>query len=419
MKIDEKCIDAWILIGHSQLKENEFRSARKAFEHVIRELDRHDSFALCCTGNLCLRFAVEDPKQKDIHLKRAVEFFCIALRHEPKNVRAAAGIAIAYAIGKRFEVALEIFHQLQGQIADDKDILLNAAYIQVILGKIDAAVHLYEVVMKKDGHVRDPQVLAAAARAHYIGAKTNLDPEGIKKALVYLLEAAALEPSNNVHRYNIALLRQQNAQILTQLPPENRHLRTIEALKHSLEGLEESEQLFSELAKVEAPKDFNAQLATDRAKFSVAVKRQIEKKIHEAETLAKMRQIRLEEIKEKQLENERLAAEKLALQQREKAERDEQIEASRKALQAKIREENEKVKQWTDADRKRAPRSGDEDSDTQAPRKAKRSKKIKHEAGPTQQETITDRDPTEEIEDDQIGRKKATLSSAIIQDDSD
>lgn len=211
------------MVGHAHLVNKQYRNARKTFSHILmnKDLGPKDPYALVSNGNLCLRQAADDPAQKETHIKRAVENFCYALHYQPNNIRAATGIAIAYARSGLNEEAKEIFNVLQGCAPLDLDIVLNAAHVLVSTNEVQLAISLYESVLKKQGG-KNSDILSALARTHYITAKTNLDPISMLKAKDYISKAIELEPQNDTFKFNQALIWQQYAYVLVYIDSNNR-----------------------------------------------------------------------------------------------------------------------------------------------------------------------------------------------------
>jgi hypothetical protein len=101
------------MIGNLHLRAKSYRAARKSFEKVL-EVARHDTYALCSAGNLCLIFARGDPNAsvRTLHFSRSIEYFCKVLSLDPSNMHAATGIAIAYAETSKFAEARNVFSQV-------------------------------------------------------------------------------------------------------------------------------------------------------------------------------------------------------------------------------------------------------------------------------------------------------------------
>ncbi|KAJ2776656.1 protein required for normal CLN1 and CLN2 G1 cyclin expression [Coemansia interrupta] len=87
---------ALLLRGRIELQTRDVQNARRAFEHVLRDIDRHDQYALCALGNYYLEAARSDSGAKD-SLRRAVEFFEKCLAVDASCAAAVHGAAIALA----------------------------------------------------------------------------------------------------------------------------------------------------------------------------------------------------------------------------------------------------------------------------------------------------------------------------------
>lgn len=65
ISMDPTNISAWFMVGNLHFKKKNYRVARKSFEKVLT-LRRHDTYALCSAGNLCLIFARGDPNLQTV-----------------------------------------------------------------------------------------------------------------------------------------------------------------------------------------------------------------------------------------------------------------------------------------------------------------------------------------------------------------
>ncbi|KAI8914231.1 hypothetical protein EDD86DRAFT_198790 [Gorgonomyces haynaldii] len=364
LAIDPKNIDAWNLVAQAHIHLKQYKSARKSYEKVLRELDRHDIYALCGNGNLCLRFALDDPKQADLHLKRAVEFFSIALRQDPGCWKACNGLGIAHAQAGFLQEALEIFNQLQGIPSYDLDIMINTAHCLMDLDKPTASLAFYEAILKKtNSEAEKGMALKALARANYIIGRTNQDPEALKRAQTHIERAAELHKEDKTSLWNLGLIKQQYASVLNSLPTERRHLRSIAALEEAKEGLQDAARIMKELAEDENPKGFTTKQALERAKYSEEILKVTMTKLHNAEKLEKQNAERLEQIQKRQeeLKKEREEMEKvkqLEEEEKRKIANEKRLELSQK--QALI---NERMRQQAEQDSKRVRHDSDSDGE--------------------------------------------------------
>lgn len=357
LAIDPLFIDAWILVGYTNLKMRNFKAARRAFERILRTMDKHEAYSLCSTGNLCLRFALEDPKSRIIHLKRAVEFFCIALRDDPKNVKAAAGIAIAYVHSGLLEDAIGIFQQIQAVSSWDRDLTMCIGNVLMATERYQAAISTFELIDKREE--ASSEVFTALAKCQYVMAKNKTFPPMMKKAQEYAQKAVDIHQNDTFLLYNLALIKQQHAHLLNSQPPEMRHLRSMEALKAGLADLEETERVFSELSsRKDAPKK-----TIERSAYSAALKRITERKIHETSIFQTQRDERLEEIKRKKESDLESLERQKEIEVEQRRIRDAEIDIKRKELQQKVQAENMKMKESFDREKEKdTKRSAAKDS---------------------------------------------------------
>ncbi|KAJ3411804.1 protein required for normal CLN1 and CLN2 G1 cyclin expression [Chytridiales sp. JEL 0842] len=417
--VDRKA--ALLLLGVSLFEDSSdkgnLRESRKTFEEVLQKFDKHNLYALCSIGNIYLVIAKHDPKNRDVHLRRALEFFDKALRLDGKNVYAANGIAITLAENGQLESAREVLTQ-------------------------------YERVLKKTPE-DNSYILQCLARAHYIIAKTEKDPEAMLKSLSAIEKAVLLEPSKLPLLYNVALVKQQYAQVLNDQPIDKRDLV---AMRKALAGLDSSRQIFQSLG--EQPNTpgagYDLKHAKERAAYCKDVARVSEKRIHETDVLEKQRNERLAAIKEEKMKVEAEKAEEERLKREEEQRKREEIERKRREIMAKVQEDNMKARESMEAEEraassKRSRRtdtdSEEEEEDTGAPKeekpkKKKRSKKRKERSvsaevdgdeerveKQSRKRKIASDDDDDEEEEDLVKRGRAnvgrpsTLSKAIIDSD--
>lgn len=166
--------------------------------------------------------------------------------------------------------------------------------------------------MKKGGLSNDEVVLRSLSRAFFIIAKTTKDIAAMRTARSYIQKAIHVKPSDKSLLYNLALIEQQMAQVMNDLPSEK---KSIESFKGVLNDVDLSEKLFSFLASLPADASHNYDIAKakERAMFCKAVKKASEKNIHSTEVLSRLREGRLQEIKDKKLQNEMEAIEREVL----------------------------------------------------------------------------------------------------------
>ncbi|KAJ1727355.1 protein required for normal CLN1 and CLN2 G1 cyclin expression, partial [Coemansia biformis] len=115
IEADAKRPTAWLMRGSIELHRKNVQDARRAFEHVLKDIAKHDVYALCSLGNYYLAAgksestrAASEPnsassaakKARDLSIqnyKRALEFFDKCLQLDERCAAAAHGAAIAIA----------------------------------------------------------------------------------------------------------------------------------------------------------------------------------------------------------------------------------------------------------------------------------------------------------------------------------
>ncbi|KAH6592158.1 hypothetical protein BASA61_004678 [Batrachochytrium salamandrivorans] len=420
LAIDEENAKAWALVANIHIKIDAHRPARKAFEQILREIDRYNVYALCGIGNMCLEFARRDTLQTDIHLKRAAEFFNKSLQHDLYNIFAANGIAIAFAELGKLDTAHEILTQIQETTSANTNVTFNLAHVLTEMGNPYAAIPLYESVKRREQSA-DIDVIKSLARAHYVVAKTEKLPDAMAIVADRLSEACALRPKDLSLKFNLALAKQQYAQILNDQLKEKRPLAS---LRNAVIGLDLSER---------ARQLFKGGTSNYR------------KKIHETEVLDSQREMRLAEIRAKR--NEVMEQRKRDEEKRELDERlrQEELDRKRRELNILVQEENEKMRISIELDKARPTRrradldEGDNDEDdlplgsdaegnSQKSGKIKQKRKRKEKTKPTDEPAPVSNSPSarssDEDEDVQVKRAKQSgirskLSAAVIGESDD
>ncbi|KAJ3025557.1 UNVERIFIED_CONTAM: protein required for normal CLN1 and CLN2 G1 cyclin expression [Siphonaria sp. JEL0065] len=336
-----------LMLGHSYFEDPSnkanLRDARKSFEEVLQNAEKNDSFALCSVGNIYLVIARFDPKQKETHVKKALEFFDKAVRVDNKNVFGATGVGICLAELGKFEHAKDVFTQVLEGAANMPSVSVNLAHVLVELGQIKLAITHYERVLKKNLE-QNVYVLQCLARAYYIAAKSEKDPEAMLKSLNNIQRAIRVDPTKWSLYYDLALVKQQYAQVMNDQGTDK---RTVSGLKKAVEGLEASQRIFTVLGEKTAHQSlgYDVKQANDRRDYCKDLLRVAEKKIHETSVLEEQKQIRLQAIKEQQMKIEQAQAEKERVI-REKEQRDrEVVEQKRREIMQKMQEENRKARE--------------------------------------------------------------------------
>eukprot|EP00842_Homolaphlyctis_polyrhiza_P001933 jgi/Hompol1/2740/HPOL_000629-RA len=438
--IDERNVTAWELIAKAHMSINKnLRPARKAYERITQIIDKYDMYALCSTGNMCLKFARTDPQQAKTHCMRAIEFFAKALRTNPRNVIAATGIAIAFAELGHLDEARNLFIQIQEIAGPNLNVALNLAHVLTELNNPNSAIPLYESVLKRTT-TADLDVVRGLARAQYIIAKTTPQASLMAKVAKDLEQACEKNPRDLVLRFNWALAMQQYGQILNNGPKEERPL---EALRIAAKGLAKSEEIFEDLAKREKTDKtekllgYDPDQAKSRGQYSTGVRRITEKKIHETEVFEKQNEQRLAEMAQRREEEERREREKREREEQEKIRQQEELDRKRLETRLQVQQDNEKMRIELEEEKargnsKRSRANADNlddktDQDAEAdgsgeegrkPSKPKQKRKRKEKAAREEQDgESSDDDEAMQLKRSKNIGVKSKLSAAIIDSD--
>ncbi|KAJ2458946.1 protein required for normal CLN1 and CLN2 G1 cyclin expression [Coemansia sp. RSA 2424] len=131
--VDSKRAAAWLLRGNIELHRQHVQDARRAFEHVLKDIAKHDVYALCSLGNFYLAAGrsehargssgdatAADPaaakRANDLSAqsyKRALEFFDKCLQLDERCAAAAHGTAIALAERGCAHEARQVFQDVR------------------------------------------------------------------------------------------------------------------------------------------------------------------------------------------------------------------------------------------------------------------------------------------------------------------
>jgi len=316
--IDPKSIDAWSLLANNQLRLKAMTPARKSFERILKEQDKHDPFALVSLGHIHLESAHHERHRNDAlwtdHIKRALEFFTKSLQLQPHNHCAAMGIAIALAETGRWSEAKDAFLLVRQATASanqgSDEASLNLAHCFVELGQFTAAIHGYEQALvdcKSKRHVA--QLRLYLARALYAQGKTERRIDCFEQALQHLHSAMQLYTRNEENTpltYNVALCQQELASTLLKL----KVISDDQVLQASA-MLQSASKTFTELAeqaslKKEAPL-FDLAAVKQRAKYCQTMQTSLQQRSQKIHQAAQQRSVQLERLKDERQSQEAMA----------------------------------------------------------------------------------------------------------------
>ncbi|KAI9331952.1 hypothetical protein BDR26DRAFT_869739 [Obelidium mucronatum] len=419
-----------LMLGSSYFEDSSnktnLRDARKSFEEVLQNGDKNDCFALCSVGNIYLVIARFDPKQKELHVKKALEFFDKAVRVDNKNVFAATGVGICLAELGKYDHAKDVFTQVLEGAANMPSVSVNLAHVLVELGQVKLAITHYERVLKKNME-QNVYVLQCLARAYYIIAKSEKDPEAMLKSLNNLQRAIRVDPTKWSLYYDTALVKQQYAQVMNDQGTDK---RTVDGLRKAVAGLEASERIFKVLGEKSANPTlgYDVKQAIDRKDYCKDLLRVAEKKIHETSVLEEQKKLRLQAIKEEQIKIEQAQAEKERAIREQKQREQEAVEMKRREIMNKMQEENKRARERAELEeeeearkptkRKKQEVASDEsepegDGEDGGGREKEKKKKRKRK------EKKSREDGGDEEKGEKEGKSRKLVSKRMIMDDDD
>ncbi|KAI7866509.1 hypothetical protein BDF14DRAFT_1811906 [Spinellus fusiger] len=381
----------WIMIGQAQATINE-KLCKRSFEKVLKDCDRNDLYTHIALGNYHAAAARELKNEKVRNqrtesYKLAVNFYQQALKRDPQNAYAANGLAITLAENGHIEHAKDIFNQVRESTASNPCVWLNLAHTFVELKQYRQAIVLYENTSKKFFNNTDANLLLCLARAQYILAKAEKDPEIMFSSLQNTQKAFHIAPSDKSTLYNIALVQQLYAQLISDLPKDQRASRD---MRRAMNGLDSSQNIFRMLIHVPAEEFvlYDRKITEQRERYGETLRMQLERKMLE--------QIQYEEDKQRKIDEVRVKREEdLVKKKAEEAKKLQKIEEERvkmdeerRKLMARVYEENLQM----------AAREVEED-ELEAERKTKKRARKRKEIEEEEEEEEETRRASDEDED--------------------
>lgn len=169
--------------------------------------------------------------------------------------------------------------------------------------------------------------------------KADKSPDEMLLALEYSQLAYEVDPSDKTVLYDIALVHQTYAQLISDLPKD---LRTTEQMRQAISGLESSKAGFQTLLDV-SPEEhvhYDRKIVEQRQRHGESLRTQIERKLADQMEFEDEKKQRMEEARKKrEEEHQRRKLEEQERLDREQQEREQQ-ESDRRRIMEKVREEN-------------------------------------------------------------------------------
>jgi RNA polymerase-associated protein CTR9 len=174
---------------------------------------------------------------------------------------------------------------------------------------------------------------------HFMVGKAEKSPEEMLLALSYSQQAYQVDPSDKTVLYDIALVHQTYAQLISDLPKDQ---RSTEQMRQAISGLESSKASFQTLLDVSPTENvhYDRKIVEQRQRHGESLRTQIERKLADQMEFEEEKKHRTEEARKKRDdEQQRRKLEEQERVEQEKQQR-EQMESERRRIMEKVREEN-------------------------------------------------------------------------------
>jgi RNA polymerase-associated protein CTR9 len=369
---------------------------QRHYKHTLQTYDKHDLYSLTGMGNLHLAVAREMPRATDQEkdkrsgvYRRAVEFFDKVLALDPRNAYAAQGMGIALVEDRKdSQNSIQIFSRARESIKD-YSVHLNLGHVFVDVKQFGRSIENYEIALAriKSTDPQLPTLLACLGRVWLLRGRTEQPAarlEAMKTSLAYsrrALEAAKDAKDEINHRFNVAFVQIQIAQLVNGLKEQQ---RTLADVKTASDDLDEAIEAFSAIAKASNPPfpagDIEQRASmgrnTMKRQLASAIEKQAEFEQSNANKLEEARRKREAALQEKEEARRKAEAEKEAHHLKIAEERQRMQEADRQLIQQRMEEERAREEaEYTDD-----PETGDRKKREKRP-KAKGSSKRKKKGG--------------------------------------
>ncbi|KAF1837901.1 tetratricopeptide repeat protein 1 [Decorospora gaudefroyi] len=403
--VEVRALYGWY-VNKSKKRTSNFAAdeEQRLYKHTLQKSDKHDRYSLMGMGNIHLTIAREMPRtseqEKERRRKgyeRAVEFFDKVLQLDPKNAYAAQGIAIALVEDKKdYSTALQILTKVK-ETLKDHSVYVNLGHTYCEIKQYARAIESYEVALSKNRH-NDPKILACLGRTWYHRARHERSIAAYRTALDYSKQALKVAPSDLSSQFNVAFVQFQIAQMINNLPEQQ---RTLEEVDDAATGLTEAIQALEKLAKEEVPPfpraDITSRANMGRNTMVKQLERAREKQAaYEGENATKLdqaRRMRETEVRRREEEKQRVEQEALEKKRRYQEEQERLVLRDRELMEKRNEEERRRMEE-------------DEDKEV---RKAER--KARGPKGPKRKKKDADSDTEPSDDDEPRSRRRRTTAS--------
>ncbi|PIA12746.1 TPR-like protein, partial [Coemansia reversa NRRL 1564] len=368
---DAKRVSAWLMRGNIELLRKNVQDARRAFEHVLKDISKHDIYALCSLGNYYLAAgksestrAANDPnpasaaakKAKDLshqNYKRALEFFDKCLQLDERCAAAAHGTAIIIAERGFANDARKLFQEQMDDTRVSCDVLLwsgvNTAHACVEIGNYRQAILAYEACIKRlmdttasldaaDSPNYADRLMAASEKL----ANPNSNGKDASAIVGEKKPSPRLTLEDSLALYDLALVEQSVAQLASELSESQRTLSDIEAAISDIEHSTAAFTFLAEWGKTMQKKRhklfYSPRLASERAGYGKSLVSKLARKQQEQVDFERQRQENLAQWRKQQEEEESKKREEAERAERERIEKEAKMLRETEERNALLRE---------------------------------------------------------------------------------
>ena len=296
--------------AHLQQLTKSTLGARKAFENILVNIDRHDVYSLLSLGNFYLRSARKN-KMRESDVCKAMDFFQKVLTLDSHNIYAANGIGMSLQMRGHLSQAKEIFVELKQNENDFPDAWINLGHLCLEGGQTLAALNLYENCSRKYLSDSDPVVLMFIAKCWYILGREEGNFSHLDRAIEILQQACTLETGDLLLKFNLAMCKQEFATL--RLERESCK-RTMQDIHQACAELDSSIEIYRALTA--SSKESAAAAVYDREVLKKRLERSLKIKESAAQAFIKqqqdddLRKQKMEQLMQMRKEKIALAAEK-------------------------------------------------------------------------------------------------------------
>ncbi|CAN0839355.1 Protein CTR9 homolog [Linum grandiflorum] len=245
LKLNNKCPNALSMLGELELKNDDWVKAKETLRAASDAMDGKDSYSTLALGNwnyfAALRNEKRNPKLESTHLEKAKELYSKVLVQHTSNLYAANGAGIVLAEKGNFDVAKDLFTQVQEGASGSSfvqlpDVWINLAHVYFAQGNNALAIKMYQNCLRKYYHNTDYQILLYMARTYY-------EAEQWQDCKKTLLRAIHLAPSNYTLRFDTGVAMQKFSASTLQ-----KTKRTVDEVRSTVDELENAVRVFSQLS---------------------------------------------------------------------------------------------------------------------------------------------------------------------------